>query len=238
MTFSTSKRDYSSFSAAAKSRFRGMARELGYEQVSGILYVRECDGWYQMFGLQSSIRGNPFFYVNYGIATVDLCPVVDPRLVKDAGLLIANRLRTDQGETYPCGTRAEIEESAGIVLNQYLNTAIPWFDEVNSWNAIAREYLRRSSIEESRLGEHTYDYGEDMRAMTYGYLLLKCGRNDDALVWLREAERIKTLPVYITRDGRTVHEKDRFARLQEPESHEIEQLENVRRTIAQVSNGQ
>ena len=46
-------RDYSSFSSAVKSRFRPAAEELGFEQLSGVLYAKEREGWYEMFGLQS-----------------------------------------------------------------------------------------------------------------------------------------------------------------------------------------
>ena len=46
-------KDYKSFSSVAKSRFRYMANELGYEQITGITYVKERDGWYETFNLQS-----------------------------------------------------------------------------------------------------------------------------------------------------------------------------------------
>ena len=62
-----SKRDYSSFSSTAKSRFRHVAKAVGFEQITGILYAKKKDGWHEIFALQASQYGSETFYVNFGI---------------------------------------------------------------------------------------------------------------------------------------------------------------------------
>ena len=77
-------RDYKSFSSVAKSRFRDMAKELGYEQITGITYTKEREGWYETFNLQASSYGNPYFYINYGVILPEEFPATRERL-KRAG---------------------------------------------------------------------------------------------------------------------------------------------------------
>jgi hypothetical protein len=230
-------RDYSSFSSAAKPRFRHVARELGYEQLSGVSYARDRGGWFEAFGLQAAGHGNDFFYVNFGIAVPDLCPVADPIAVSDCGLLLWNRLRdVDQTGGFGRESKRAIEESSHRVLSQYKADALPWFSRFDSWDAIAAEFFRISPIDEARLGTHSVISGADLTSATYGYLLLKANRIPEALRWLREAERLMSLPVYFARDGRIVHEKEKYARFQKPEPYEIEALQRVRQTIDLVSS--
>ncbi len=226
--------DYSSFSAVAKRCFRDMARELGYEQHSGIAYSRLAGGWHEVFGLQAS-SGVEFFYVNVGIAVPDLCPVATPEKITDCGMLLGFRLRdVDDTGGFDRATKREVEDSAARVLTQHRAIARPWLDALGSWDAIAAEYLRVNPIEESRIGSHGTAYGEAFRSATYGYLLLKAGRTADAARWLREAERLFALPEYITRDGRIVHEKEPHARLQKPSPGDATQLAEVREVLAML----
>lgn len=228
-------RDYTSFTSAAKPRFRHVAAELGYEQISGIFYLKKADGWYQSFSLQAAGHGNDFFYVNYGILVPDLCPVAEPTPIGDCGMLLSDRLRdVDETGGFARETKADIEASAARVLIQYRKYALPWHASLNSWDAIAAEYLRVNPIEEAMLGKHTSAFGEDFRAATYGYLLLKANRKADALRWLREAERLLSTPVYDTRDGQVVHAMEKFARLRNPTDSEVRDLHQVRETIALI----
>ena len=231
-----SKRDYSSFSSAAKSRFRNAAAHLGYEQITGITYAKRCGDWFATFNLQAASYGNDFFYVNYGIATPDLCPVIEAAPIRDCGLLLWHRLPDIDGSgAFDRGSKKEIEGSASRFLKQYEEIAVPWFETMNSWSAIASEFYRTKPIEIERLGHHSGEYGDDLSAATYGYLLLKSGQSVEALRWLQEAERILSLPVYLTRDGRTVHEREKYSRLQKPEDYEVESLDSVRRTISLIT---
>ena len=121
-------RDYSSFSAAAKVRFRGMADELKYEQITGVVYVKERHGWYELLNLQASSWGNAFFYVNYGVIFPDHFPLTREEL-KSSGWYLEHRLH-HPGGAYPCATKAEISESAAFALEEFKRTAAPWFESL------------------------------------------------------------------------------------------------------------
>lgn len=225
-------RDYSRFSTAAQSRFKSIADALGYEQLSGVFYAKRQEGWYETFQLQASSHGSDYFYVNYGIAVPDLCPVTEPEDLTETGLLLWERLRDSDGKGgFSSATKDAITDSAQRVLQQYRALALPWFDQRSSWDAIAAEYYRTNPIEEDEIGSHCVDYGADFRSAIYAYLLLKAGRLADAKRWLVEAQRLMRLPVYLTRDGRTVHTMEKFARLQRPEPYEVERLREVDATL-------
>lgn len=233
-----SPRDYHSFSSAAKSRFRHVAAAVGFEQITGILYAKDKDGWFEVFALQASQYGSETFYVNFGILVPQPCPAAKIKDIKDCGLLISERLRnTDDTGGFDAGTKAEMEESAERVLAQLRSIAIPWFAKLSSWTEIAAEYYERNPIDEDRIGTHSIVYGADFRSATYGCLLLRAGRVDDGKRWLTEANRLLSLPVYHTRDGRTVHEQEKFARLQKREPHEIEWLQSVNHTLECIESG-
>lgn len=134
-------RDYSSFSAAAKPRFSTMARELGYEQITGLIYVKEREGWYELFYLQASSWGNPFFYLNYGVIYPDHFPLTKEEL-KSHGWILAKRLEHPAG-AFPCASRAEIDESAAYAHEEYKRTAVPWFNSL-TLGAIKQARKRQS----------------------------------------------------------------------------------------------
>ena len=125
----TAERDYKSFSSAAKSRFRPMASELGYEQITGIFYVKPRDGWYETFSLQYSSYGNPFFYFNYGVILPDVFPATRDALMS-AGMRVYRRLDFEGRGAFPCGTRAEIEQSAEYALRAYKDLVCPWLEKL------------------------------------------------------------------------------------------------------------
>lgn len=123
------ERDYKSFSSAAKSRFRGMAQELGYDQITGILYAKPQDQWYEAFCLQVSSWGNPFFYLNYGVIVPEDVPTDRKNLI-DVGWSKMRRLRFGDLGAFPCATKVEIEESARYALEEYKTVACPWFEQL------------------------------------------------------------------------------------------------------------
>ena len=208
---------------------------LGYEQLSPILYSKAQQGWFDTFNLQKS-QGSDFFYVNYGVTIPNLCPVGEDFSIHSCGNLIGARLRTANGSSgFPCGTKHEVEISAAEVLSQYQQEALPWLESMRSWSSIAAEYLRVNRIYESKIGTHSSGYGEGYRSATYAYLLLKGDQDRDAVRWLKEAERILSLVNYITQDGRIVHEKEKYARLQKPDNHDLETLDNVRKTLRKIN---
>lgn len=120
------EKDYKSFSSAAKSRFRTMAKELGYEQITGITYVKEREGWYETFNLQSSSYGNPFFYLNYGVILPDRFPMTREEL-RDSGWNLGGRISPEGSGAFNSGNRKQIEESAALALELYREKVVPWF---------------------------------------------------------------------------------------------------------------
>jgi len=118
------EKDYKSFSSAAKSRFRTMAKELGYEQITGIFYVKKREGWYETFNLQAS-SGNPFFYFNYGVILSENFPM--PReQPRNTGWNLGGRL----GSGFASGNKKQIEESAVLALELYREKVLPWFESL------------------------------------------------------------------------------------------------------------
>ena len=133
------ERDYKSFSSVAKSRFRPMASELGYEQITGIFYVKPRSGWYETFSLQHSSYGNPFFYLNYGVILPDDFPATRDASMA-AGMHVLRRLKFEERGAFPCGTKAEIERSAEYALRAYKDLACPWFDKLTLEEVREREW--------------------------------------------------------------------------------------------------
>jgi hypothetical protein len=225
-------RDYNSFSSAAKSRFRPMAESLGYQQITATVYMKLRDGWYETFNLQASSYGNPFFYINYGVCIPDRWPGKTKEL-KDAGWILGSRLAYKGSGAFPCSTRAEIEESAKYALEAYRSEAVPWFHDLDLVK-ICGLYFDSTNLDRDRLGSH--EWGLQLMAANYGFLLLKAGKKIEALTWLREVERLMTLPVFITRDGNIVHEREKYSRVWKPEERQLEQLQIVRRTISELNS--
>jgi hypothetical protein len=106
-----------------------MAVELGYDQLTGILYAKPQDQWYEVFSLQASTWGNPFFYLNYGVIVPEKIPTERESLI-GVGWRKMRRLRFGDRGAFPCATKAEIEESARYALEEYKKVACPWFEQL------------------------------------------------------------------------------------------------------------
>ncbi len=224
--------DYKSFSDIAKSRFRSVARELGYEQISGTHYVQKCSHWFNVFGLQKA-SGNDFFYVNYGITIPNLWKL-DGTLFEsdDEGLVIAERLSNDDDGAFDCASKAEVEESASKVLQEYKKQAVPLLASLQDLESIAERYYASTNISREKLGEH--DYFSQLGVANYGFLLYRAGHVPDALKWLKEAERLMELPVYYLKEGGISHIKEKHARLAKKEVYEVEQLAEIKSAILAI----
>jgi len=121
-------KDYKSFSSAAKPRFRAMANDLGYKQITGIVYVKERDGWYETFNLQLS-QGNSFFYLNYGVIVPSIFPASREEL-RDSGWNLGNRLSPEGSGAFSAGNKKQMEESAAQALELYKKEVVPWFESL------------------------------------------------------------------------------------------------------------
>jgi hypothetical protein len=226
-------RDYKSFSSVAKPRFLGVAQELGFEQVTGTRYIRKKRGWYDTFSLQASSYGNDFFFINYGIAVPQLwepfATAIDTRRM---GADLSRRLYNNERQGFPNGTKKEIEESAHVALQKLKEQASPWFDQfvtlVDVFDAIYAEYP--PSVGE--IGK--FGYLSSLSIARYGLFLYQICRYIDALVWLREAERLYAAPKWITRHGEVTFKIEKYAREYTPEEEKLQQLNIIREVISAI----
>ena len=106
-----------------------MAEELGYEQITGVVYVKPRDGWYETFNLQNSSYGNPFFYFNYGVILPNEFPASREEL-RDSGWYLGRRLSYNGEGAFPSQTKKEIEESAEHLLRLYKEEVVPLFEKM------------------------------------------------------------------------------------------------------------
>ncbi|WP_158278791.1 DUF4304 domain-containing protein [Leucothrix arctica] len=189
-------KDYKSFSSVSKSRFRKMAKELGYEQLSGINYIKQRDGWFEGFSLQASSYGNDFFYINYGISVPNLWEPFDEEInLKNLGYSLSHRLHHNSGQGFPNGTKVQIEESVDLAIEKYMEQASPWFNKINGLTDITEMYFNSTDLEENKLGEH--DSFLCLKAANYGLFLFKSGDLENSLVWLKEAGRLYSEEEYL-----------------------------------------
>lgn len=227
-------KDYKSFSGIAKVRFRNIATELGYKQLSGTVYTQYCGGWSNSFNLQKS-SGNDFFYVNFGISIPNLWTLNSKFDENDlGGLILSQRLHNSGRGGFDCSTKHDIEDSAIRVLKEYRAKALPWFESIQSTELIAKEFYEINNISWEDLGGHTY-YSQRSVA-SYGFLLHRAGKIEEALLWLNEAKRLMTMPVYYLQDGSIAHEKEKNSRLANKENYEIEQLNMVELAINEIES--
>lgn len=230
-------KNYSSFSSIAKTRFKNMAKELGYEQITGTCYIKHHDGWFEGFGLQASQWGNDFFYINYGVGVPNVWNPLEPESKIDygcEGYWLGFRLLNDTGETYPNSTKDEVKQSAELALKLYQEQAVPWFSEIKGMEDIAERYFFARKLTKEDLTNHSCTDG--LGAANYGLFLFKLGKLNESLNWLKEAERVYSLPVYFTRDGRVVHEREKYARIAKLDDYEIKQLKTIKQVIAHIEN--
>ncbi|MBK8102625.1 MAG: DUF4304 domain-containing protein [Cellvibrionales bacterium] len=227
-------KNYKSFSSVAKSRFKGMANELGYEQVSGIVYQKENDGWFEGFSLQASQWGNDFFYINYGVCIPNLWEPFSAEINREniGGYLLSHRLHNDHNQGFDNGTKEQVEKSASIALEKYKEQAVPWFRDIKGLNDIAERYFDSKNLDKNNIGKH--EYFSKLGAANYGLLLFKAGQLNEAKIWLNEADRLYSLPLYSTPDGRWIHEKEKYARLMNPESYQVSQHNTIKKVIQKI----
>ena len=185
-----------------------MAQELGYEQVSGINYLKEQDGWFEGFSLQASSYGNDFFYINYGVSVPNIWEpfenVIDK---KQMGYLLSQRLHNDFEQGFPNNTKEQVEISAEFALVKYKEQAIPWFKLINDLNDITENFFSSTNLDKNKLGKHDVYLG--LKAATYGLLLFKIGNIQECKNWLLEADRLysqdKELADYEIEQHKTIH---------------------------------
>ncbi len=226
-------KDYSSFSSIAKSRFKGMAKELGYTQITGTIYIKQNEDWFEGFSLQASSWGNDFFYINYGIGVPNLWKPFETNIDwKCQGYWLSRRLVDGHDQGFPNTTKDQVQDSANLALRLYRVQALPWFAEIKGISDIAARYFESTNLRKEKLGQ--LDYLDSLSAANYGLFQFRSGNYQTALDWLKEAERLYSLPLYATRDGRWVHEHEKYARKVKPEDYEVEQLETIKQIIAHI----
>ena len=224
-------KDYKGFAGVAKTRFRKISKELGYEQISGTFYAQKKADWFNLFFLQKS-TGNDFFYVTYGIDIPYLWSTEKKLDENDVGgTYIGFRLEDDYRQGFDCETKAKLEESARKVAVLFREQAEPWLNQFNSLLDIADFYFYRDALSLEKIGTH--DWGHCLDIANYGLMLFHAGDYSNASIWLNEAERLYLLPVYVS-DGKIVHERPKGARKYVPDESHARQLEVIRNVLARI----
>lgn len=225
------KRDYGSFAKASQKMLGPLVAPYGYEHVGHGFFARRKNNWLEGFGLQQTQYGDGSFCINMGIDV----PSLDARWLTPASgqysLLISFRLSergVDQGDCWlPAADKEELAQSL-TELASWLPQVEPWFAQLKTMSDVARLYQSRTNLVE--IGKNPWHL--QLSAANYGFLLAEAGESAAALLWLREAERLMSLPVYYAPGGTgMVHEKVKGARLQKPTGDEIHQLEAVRASL-------
>lgn len=225
------RRDYGSFAKASRALLGPLVRPLGYEDIGGGFFARRKAGWLEGFALQQTQYGDGSFCINMGLHVPALqarwlAPESDPE-----GMIIWCRLSergADEGDQWlPASDKAELLQSLALVAT-WLPRVEPWFAQFGSMADVARVYRNRTNLVDA--GENPWHL--QLAAANYGFLLAEAGDHVAARVWLTEAERLMSLPVYHAPGWPgTLHVKVKGARLQKPTADELRQLEAVRLSL-------
>ena len=225
--------DYKSFSSAAKSRFRKFAREFGFEQISGVFYVKQVNDIFYVVSIQKS-SGNDFFYVNYGIGIPYLWQL--EKNLDASGVnswFFGQRLEDDFRQGFDCETKLQLESSVENVIQLFKEQAVPWFSQFQSLTDARDLYFTRGIATDDKLGSH--EWGAITDVINYGFFHYHCGNIEKAKLWLTEAERLQSLPVYINDKYETVHERPKGARVYKMSAEDSERLELIQTALNRVN---
>jgi hypothetical protein len=230
------KRNYGNFSKAVQKMLPDLVSPFGYQHMGGSFFGRSRDGWLEGFDLQQSAWGSGDFCVNIGIDVPGLAVRWQDPNPSGHGLCIWDRLSAQGIDGAEVWLRAEdkqqLAESLATVA-KWLPAVDPWFANFKSLSDVARIYRSRTNlVEPGRNGRL-----EQLGAANYGFLLAEAGDLAEARVWLQEAERLMSLPVYhvpgtVMMD--MLHEKVKGARLLKPRPEDLAQLEAVRRSLKEL----
>lgn len=234
----TGKRDYGSFAKASQKMLVPLVSPYGYEHEAYGFFARRKSGWLEAFGLQQTQYGDGSFCINMGISV----PGLGARWLRPEnvyrGLTIAFRLSergADQGDCWlPAANKEELAKSLAR-LASWLPLAEPWFAKFSTMSDVAGIYRSRTNLAD--LGQNQWHV--QLAAANYGFLLAEAGDYASARLWLEEAERLMSLPVYYAPGwAGMLHEKVKGARLQKPTEDDIRQLEAVRACLRSLANAQ
>ncbi len=226
----TVKRDYGSFAKATRRLLPPLVAPHGYADDGRGLFVRDRGQWLEAFALQQTQYGDGSFCINMGIVVPGTAARwLNPESTGfDLGFRLSER-GVDQGDAWlPAADRVQLDASLGT-LASWLPGVDPWFAQFRTMADIAREYLeRRPALKPP--GEN--GWMATLTVANYGFLLAEAGDVQAARTWLREAERLMSLPMYTAKGWAGVmHEKVKGARLMKPTPDEIRQLEAVRASL-------
>jgi hypothetical protein len=225
------KRDYGSFARASRKLLAPLVSPLGYQDDGDGFFCRRRPGWIEGFALQQTQYGDGSFCINLGIVV----PALGTRWLHEStdpkGFDISCRLSergADEGDQWlPAADRVELARSLEQVAS-WLPRVEPWFARFTTMADVARVYKSRTNLGDA--GSNPWHL--QLAAANYGFLLAEAGDHAAARVWLTEAERLMSLPVYHAPGWPgTLHEKVKGARFQKPTADELRQLEAVRLSL-------
>ena len=199
------KRDYGSFSKACERYFTPMIAPLGMQPLGGNKFGRKRERWTDGLFLQQSQWGSGAFSVTIGIHIPELDDLW--QMPPGFGFLVGGRL-SERGVGSDCWLPARDNGELLASLKhfaQFLETAMPWFDTVQSIDDIAERYKTSNGIPAEP--PDLPDLGKQLRWGNYGMLLLMCNRRKDARRWITAALDSMSRPLYFTPSRTFVYEK-------------------------------
>ncbi len=229
------KRNFRSFPKESEKVFSILVEEYGFSFKEGTVYTRNKGVWNDTLLLQSSSYGDGTFCLNGGINMSTLHEFWGEKN-NDYSLIIASRLTKngfDDGDLWlPASNKKELEDSLKQ-FSYYLKKTKSWFEQYDTIEKILSFYFYQRGLKESYLGR--YLCADQISVANYGFLLLIAGKITEGLEWVKEAERLMSLPIYWSKDGLILHVREKYSRLEKPSKEDITQLEAVRNIIKKFS---
>jgi hypothetical protein len=175
----TDRHDYGTFSRTAPRLLKPMVAPSGYQQLDGVAFGRQRDGWMESFFLQQSAYGSGDFVVEVGLSV----PAMDDLWQNEPadrsfGLFVSARLANNGPnggyDLYPAANKIELIASLERVAKD-LKSMDSWLAKFDTMTAIAAEYEKTAQ--------------GPLAAINLGFLLILAGQTSRAKAMLEYAQQ-------------------------------------------------
>ncbi|APV48616.1 hypothetical protein BWI17_02300 [Betaproteobacteria bacterium GR16-43] len=226
-------RDYGGFSKACERHFAPMISKLGMLPLGGANFGRRRGRWIDGLFLQQSGYGSGDFCVNVGFNIPELSELWRTPAV--FGLSMGGRLSAagvGHDRWLRASNKAELLEGLAEFA-KHLESAMPWFDETQTFDDLVERYRRVGRIGSSP--PTAVSVFRQLDTTNYGFLLFLAGKPDESKAWLEPVHATLTrTPRYITKDAKILYEKAPGARLFKLTKDELHQLGAIEAVLART----
>jgi hypothetical protein len=169
----TDRRDYGTFSRTAPRLLKPMVAPSGYQQLDGVAFGRQRDGWIETFFLRQSAYGSGDFSAEVGLSVPDMDDLWQEEPGSRSLGLIVWDTRGMSG-LYPAADKSELIASLERVAID-LKSMDSWFAKFKGLTEIAAEYERTAQ--------------GPLAAINLGFLLILAGQASRAKAMLEYAQQ-------------------------------------------------